>query len=68
MDQTKKVILDFLDSSSINGLNQVLSAKAKISKLGWILIILSGLKASDPTANVFKLKEKAYQDDKDFRQ
>ena len=32
------------------------------------LIIPSGLKASDPTANVFNSREKAYQDDKDFRQ
>ena len=30
------------------------------------LIIPSGLKASDPTANIFNSREKAYQDDKDF--
>ena len=32
------------------------------------LIIPSGLNASDPTANIFNSREKAYQDDKDFRQ
>ena len=30
------------------------------------LIIPSGLKASDPTANIFNSREKAYQDDKNF--
>ena len=32
------------------------------------LMISSGLKTSDPTANFFKSQEKAYQDDKDFCQ
>ena len=32
------------------------------------LIIPSGLKASDPTANMFNSREKAYQDDQDFSQ
>ena len=31
------------------------------------LIIPSGLKASNPTANIFNSREKAYQDDEDFR-
>ena len=31
------------------------------------LIIPSGLKASDPSATIFNSKDKAYQDDKDFR-
>ena len=31
------------------------------------LVIPSGLKASDPVANIFNSQEKMYQDDKDFR-
>ena len=31
------------------------------------LIIPSGLKASDHTANIFNSREKAYKDDEDFR-
>ena len=42
MNEARIVIYDFLESSSINGLNQVASARGKHSKLAWTFAILFG--------------------------